>query len=391
MLRERPLKVPFGKAPIVNDLDRLTDHSSLLPQDELVPWLEAASKFVLNTDFDISEELDGSPLPLSKLMKIMKDESAGKRTIQAIGDKILLNALIENIGVPQMPALYASHGDINESQVEQLVDDLESSLEDDAFDIVCKPTHLSNCTGTLLITTDYWEYQEYDADTLVDHMKEYMPEKAHETESAALQSLLPGFIIQPLYRSPYSSVPIEIRVFTLWGKTRVGVWWWGTGKEENAWIVQGSRGEWRALHDNPKSTDEYKRSLGLILQQMPQMARDAEKIAIAVGTPFLRSDFFVGSEKWGTRLNEVAYGSNIEMRRAAPGPSKSEDDSDAMAQILQEGYKHCRRQHPEMFLSRLGASGSSYETEWWKFWSKAPGLQVSPTRKAQHFRFPTAC
>jgi len=393
----------LARAPVINELTRvavpqqspLVQHrmdsrvdSGLLSPAQLLAWQEAARNFELNTDFDISTELDGQIIPLTKLMHIMKEQSHGKRTIQAIGDKILLNRLLNNLGVPQMPVLYASHGVVHAGEIERLVDNLENSGEDDAFDIVAKPTHLSNCTGTLILTTDIWESEEYTAETLVDHMRTYLPEKAHETESAALQSLMPGFIVQPCYKSCIDwSFPIEIRVITLWGKTRLGVWWWGSKDsgdaeirwERNAWIVQDScRGErWNIIHDNPTRTAEYDQSLQLIRQAMPEMAKIAERIATAIGTPFLRSDFFVGSSKWGLRLNEVAYGSNIEMRRRlAPGLSGYADDSAAIAQNLQEGYKHCRKQPPSHFLSRLGAEGTSYEPEWWKFWSCKPGLQI---------------
>lgn len=91
------------------------------------------------------------------------------------------------------------------------------------------------------------------------------------------------------------------------------------------------------------------------------MAAAAETIATAVGAPFLRSDFFVGSEKWGVRLNEVAYGSGCDCKRRAAGTNSLIDDGPAIAQILQEGFKVCKqRTAPEGFLSELGAQGSTY-------------------------------
>lgn len=216
-----------------------------------------------------------------------------------------------------------------------------------------------------------------------------MAERAHETESAALQSLIPGFVVQPKYKSCFDwGFPMEIRVVTLWGKTRLGIWWWGARDpnvntirwERNAWIVQidGQAGkQWQVLHENHNKSQDYEQALQLILQAMPKMSKAAERISTALGTPFLRSDFFVGSPKWGIRLNEVAYGSNIEMRRFANNFSGYTDDSAAIAQILQDGHKRCTRQPPDYFLSRLGAEGQSYDPAWWKFWSCAPGMQIS--------------
>lgn len=112
------------------------------------------------------------------------------------------------------------------------------------------------------------------------------------------------------------------------------------------------------------------------------MAILAERIATAVGTPFLRSDFFVGSSKWGLRLNEVAYGSNIELRKFSKAPQGFADDSFDVARILQEGFKRCQRKSPDHFLSRLGVQGSTYEPAWWRFWDQtSPGMQVISTKR----------
>lgn len=87
---------------------------------------------------------------------------------------------------------------------------------------------------------------------------------------------------------------------------------------------------------------------------MPRMAQIAESVATAFGAPFLRSDFFVGSERWGVRLNEVAYGSGVDFRR------RGKDDSAELAHILQEGLRCCAQLSPNDFLEPLGASGASY-------------------------------
>merc|ERR1719386_486069 len=76
-------------------------------------------------------------------------------------------------------------------------------------------------------------------------MERYMEERPAENESEALKSLTPGFIVQPRYRSSVGfSSPLELRVITLWGKARLGVWWWGRNTKageaphRNTWIVR---------------------------------------------------------------------------------------------------------------------------------------------------------
>lgn len=357
-------------------------------------WLEAARTFEMNTDFDVAAELGEEHLDLTDLMGIMKEQSRGKRTIQALGDKILLHKLLSNLGVPQMPMLLSTHGSADSTEVDRLVEKLEESEQDEAFDVVAKPTHLSNSSGTLMLSKQIWESQSYNAEKLSEHMETYLEQKADESESSALQSLVPGFVVQPRYRSCIDfGSPVEIRVVTLWGVTRLAIWWWGPKGHEtaqwqrNAWIVHEASSEerrdvergWQVFHENPQADAKYNAMLQIILQAMPTMALTAEKIARATGAPFLRSDFFVGSPQWGVRLNEVAYGSNIIMRRAARGSqTQHPDDSQRIADILQEGLKVCPRQPPAHFLERLGCRGTSYEPAWWQFWARdQPGMQVT--------------
>jgi len=95
---------------------------------------------------------------------------------------------------------------------------------------------------------------------------------------------------------------------------------------------------------------------------MPAMASTAEHLATAIGAPFLRVDFFVGSPRWGVRLNEVAYGSMVEHRRPPKGDSRTlVDDSPAIARILREGAALCHQKAPSaLFLEALGARGATY-------------------------------
>lgn len=72
------------------------------------------------------------------------------------------------------------------------------------------------------------------------------------------------------------------------------------------------------------------------------------------------STFFVGSTKWGIRLNEVAYGCGCDYRNIAIDGAVY-NDAQAVAQILSEGMQVCQKCYPpEYFLSRLGMFGPSY-------------------------------
>jgi len=347
-------------------------------------WYDAACEFELNSDFDISGELGKSPsMSLFQIMNVMKHESIGKTSIQAIGDKIILNQLLDNLRVPQMPMLFSTRHEAQSTQVEDLVDSFTRAEENGdagAFDIVAKPTHLSNGTGALIFSKEHWLKSEFDAEKLRKHMDKYLAERACDEESEALKSLIPGFIVQPRYKSCVDfKAPLEMRVITLWGKARLGIWWWGRQvagttlakgqkPQRTAWLVRKSDADglnntedsWETLHEHKGENKGFEAALELFLKAMPVMAAASESIAKAIGAPFLRSDFFVGSEEWGVRLNEVAYGSGCDVRRKVEGSPAAVDDAPAIARILQEGFKHCKRQPAQHFLGLLGADGATY-------------------------------
>lgn len=90
------------------------------------------------------------------------------------------------------------------------------------------------------------------------------------------------------------------------------------------------------------------------------MAATTEALAAAVGAPFLRADFFVGSPTMGVRLNEVAYGCGVDYKTRSEN-GQIADDAPAIAQILQEGMALCQSKlSPDNFLSKLGARGRCY-------------------------------
>lgn len=376
---------------------------------DIEPWLDAARSFPLNSDFDFANALDasGKRLDLYSLRKVMKAESAGKRTIQVLSDKLLLHGLLQNLGVPQMPLILAIRGDEDvtapREAVSRLVEERISTEEDK--EVVMKPTHLSGGTGVVIISKVTPEYRGATIDYLESHAKKFMKEKAHADESAALRSLRPGFIAQPKYQSVVGfKTPLELRVVTLWGKARLGVWWWGRAGQKggenagrNAWLVRraAKQGElsgedtWEVVHGHVGANPGFERGLELFWRHMPAMAATAEGVARAVGAPFLRCDFFVGCPRWGVRLNEVAYGCGADYRTSLRGTGTEDvkveqaimapcgppgsasamvggfratvDDSEAVALILQEGMARCEfRMPPESFLSRLGVQGRSY-------------------------------
>jgi len=383
------------------------------PSEDIGPWYAAACEFEMNTDFDVDAALNSATLfvgnggfhGLPELMTVMKNGSGGKRTIQALGDKILLSQMLQNLQIPQMPVLFSTYSTVNHAEVEALVHRLNSTTDGDAFDIVVKPTHLSNGSGALILSKDKWQNEGYNAAKLTEHMSKFLAMKADDSESEALKSLVPGFVVQPRYRSSVDfGLPLEMRVITLWGKARIGIWWWGREKgdskgQRTTWLVRKIRypgrlsrdDSWEILHEHSGENKGYNVALKMFVEAMPMMATAAESIATAVGAPFLRSDFFIGSPKWGVRLNEVAYGSGIDYRNRPTGSVGFVDDGPVIAKILQHGFSVCKRNPPEYFLSRVGAQGASYEEPDWKFWASRtkPAIQVSALTEKSRLRLPS--
>jgi len=326
-------------------------------------------------------------LNLAELMAIMKRESAGKRTIQALADKLMLHRMLENMSVPQLPALYSVQGRVNHSDVERFID--ANLSEPGSQDIVLKPSHLSNGNGVLVISRVRPEERAGTITYLVNHMEQYLQQNAGNHESLALQSLTPGFLIQPRYQSVVAfKTPLELRVIALWGKVRMGLWWWGRNAgaaneapHRNVWLVrkpvqQGELGDadsWEVIHEHSGTNPGFENAVMLFRRHMPAMAATAEAMAKAFGAPFLRCDFFVGSAEWGVRLNEVAYGCGVDYRAVSEenGVKKMVDDAPFIARVLQEGMRLCQAvKAPEEFLSKVGAEGATYAT-----------MKVFPVRK----------
>jgi len=396
---------PSAWTPLPRRSEQAVDSPLSLGGIDIQPWIDAASEFSMNTDFDVSSQLRDRlreplfrhaslgrdslrgprHLDLKAIMSIMKDESMGKRTIQALADKLMLQRMVSNLDIPQMPALLTIDKSVSHSDIEDLVNN-HLKGPDCHQDIVIKPTHLSNGTGVILVTQPKPEEVESTIQFITAHIQQYMGQKAGTHESLALQSLKPGFIAQPKYQSAVGfKTPLELRVVVLWGRVRLALWWWGRGTspgefpQRNAWLVRKpstsskastsskddcleltDKDEWQFIHDHEGSNPGFEKALELFQRNIDSIATAAEALAVAVGAPFLRADFFVGSPKWGVRLNEVAYGCGCEYRSIGED-SRTVDDAPNIAQIFQEGMSICKRRMPaQTFLTRLGVTGYSY-------------------------------
>lgn len=346
---------------------------------ELKPWLEAAENFSLNTDFELG---DVGNIDFGTLMALMKKESAGKWTIQTMADKLLLNGLLENLGLPHMPMIFASRSLLKlRERLEVLVDKLIIATEKkQPYDIIVKPTHLSSAQGVMSFNKVHAPHREECIRQLEKHMRKFLETSANKLESLALQSLKPGFIGQPKYKSVVGfKAPLELKVCALWGKARCGVWWWGTRMagpaqipHRNVWVVRdplvpgelSDNDGWEVLHNHPGRNPGFEQAVNVFKRHMPEMAALTETLATALGTPFLRCDFFVGSAKWGVRLNEVAYGCGLEYRNLLKECDSRRviDDKPGMSDILRQGMPLCHKRFPpQHFLGMLGVQGTTYE------------------------------
>jgi len=369
-----PNRVMFFRSPIPRrDFVSSPGAPALFDDVDVSPWIQAAATFEMNSDFDISHQVAGRPLDLPSIMGIMKQASAGKRTIQALSDKIMLHRMLDNLDVPQLPMLLAIDSRTSRHEIEAQV---RSLVDSQSCDVVLKPTHLSSGQGVLILTKCQPDQRENTIQTLLQHVETFMAQRAAPHESLALQMLSPGILAQPKYQSVVGfKTPLELRIVVLWGKVRLGLWWWGrtpgaTGEEpqRNAWIIRRpvSRGvlggdEWEVLHNHQGNNPGFDSALDLFERHMPAMAATAEIIASAVGAPFLRVDFFVGSPEWGVRLNEVAYGCGVDYRSCPRDSKNIVDDAPNIARVLQEGMARCRQvRPPQHFLSFLGVEGRCY-------------------------------
>merc|ERR1719253_769612 len=287
----------------------------------------------------------------------------------------MLHRLLENLGVPQLPNVFTVDRleQANLKEVDEFVNTY--LVGPDAIECVLKPTHLSNANGVLSLSEVPPHEHEQAVNFITQHMQDYMCRKAGANESIAMRSLQPGFVGQPKYKSVVAfDTPLELRVIVLWGKARLAVWWWGRSDSpgehpnRNAWLVRRPRrvgeisdnDDWKAIHNHIGHNPGFDKALELFERHMSAMALTSEVVATAFGAPFLRIDFFVGSPRWGIRLNEVAYGCGCDYRNLGDD-GRIVSDSQAVSQIIVEGMRGCQKCYPpEYFLSRLGMFGPTY-------------------------------
>merc|ERR1719214_324721 len=138
----------------------------------------------MNLDFEVPHETAASSSDFDALMNIMKAHSAGKATIQALADKIMLSRMLDNLGIPQMPALLiVERPDIDQREIENFV--LRHLCGPNSYDVVVKPTHMSNAAGVINVSRPTpSEGPQMTIDYLTWHLKHYMQEKAASCESA---------------------------------------------------------------------------------------------------------------------------------------------------------------------------------------------------------------
>lgn len=348
---------------------------------QLRPWLSAAREFTMNTDFEISAAMARRRVSFVDLLAGMRVASTGKVTIQALSDKRMFSAILHNLDIPQLPVLFSvSSTEDLRGDAEAFVDmQLSKNLHGAPHAVILKPTHLSHGEGVLALPLARPDMREEFVEIVEEHFRKCMVRRAMDTENQSRKSLRPGIVVQPKYESVVGfDQPLELCVLTLWGKARSAIWWWGrkTGQagdtaQRNTWFVRRlARSEelsdddtWEVLHEHSGKNPGFVAALTLFHQHIHGMAATAEHLAEALGAPFLRADFFVGSSQWGVRLNKVAYGCGADWRTRGRNTGEAlTDDTSAVAQILQEGMIECRsRKVPEHFLGRVGVTGSKYE------------------------------
>jgi len=208
-----------------------------------------------------------------------------------------------------------------------------------------------------------------------------------------MTSLQPAAILEPAYPSMQqtdgimpSSKVCEVRVWVLFGKARVAVWYFGLddellkpgllhsrvpSREFTAFFYfDTSSGEWHVVNleqleydlrqVSELAVDGFQRSYMNVIRMLKihldGAAERSEYVAVALGAPLIRADFFVGCKYWGVILNEVAYGTG--------GGDLPEYLQQALVDIFQKGMeKNRKRVAAQVLLKRnFKVSGDSYET-----------------------------
>jgi len=333
-------------------------------------WLAEALAFEANTDFQISVEQYGPRTSLEELVCAMTSASIHKWTSQALSDKFSRHRIVSNLGIPQMAIHYLVQGtSVDRAEVEDFV--LKHLCGPQSHPVAIKPTHLRNGVGVIFVGRVAPEDgPQPTINYLVHHMNKYLAQRPESHEALGDRSLKPGFMVQEKYESVLGfDRPLELRIFVLWGRPSLASWWSHGAKSGEKPIVTFVRSiereatdEWRILHSRAGCEPMYCKAVEVLQHELPAIAAAAQSVSTRLGAPFLRADFFAGSEKWGIRLNEVACGDALDNTLLEIGGDCFNSESLSLAQVICEGHSMCQKYFPpEHFLSQLGVQGSCYK------------------------------
>mmetsp|Transcript_62749 Transcript_62749/g.99120 ORF Transcript_62749/g.99120 Transcript_62749/m.99120 type:complete len:1087 (-) Transcript_62749:8-3268(-) len=353
---------------------RQTSPKQELPGPDARTWLEEAHVFELNADFQISVEPNDQQASLEELVCTIRCDSVNKLTPQALSDKLVRHRIVSNLGIPQMPVHYLVQGNsVEKAEVENFV--LTHLCGPQSHPVAIKPTHLRNGVGVIFVGRVAPEDgPQPTVNYLVHHMNKYLAQRPESCEHCEDDLLKPGFMAQEKYEAFLGfDRPLELRVFVLWGRCRLASWWSHGANSGDQPIVtlarnlvhnsrSGSTDEWSVLHSRAGSDPMYYKALEVLQCEVQTIAATAESLATEVGSPFLRADFFVGSERWGIRLNDVACGDALNNSLLELSDESSNSHALAIAHAIRDGHSLCQRRFPpEHFLSRLGVRGGCYK------------------------------
>jgi hypothetical protein len=421
-------KVAVDLSVVVSDAVTSNASSSVALAVAPQPYITQATRFKANADFDVYTK----PIPdqqlqhllrqrhpyLEHVLEHIKAASAGKMSIIGLGDKLTLANLVDRIN--QQHSLQ-----INQAKMHlwmRLYDkyrvgrgyygsscaDVKRFLAKGNYDFAVKPTHLSSGDGLLLMDRHKWNNEGWTETKLFSYMLGLLHKPPPRGESAALQAIIPGVVVQDRYPFPkekfHAGRPIEVRVQTVWGKAYMGVFWQGYEYARtygnNIWVVPDGKDGWEA---KTPSNDGIISSMAgdgsirvmlkkLIAQHMEAMVQQAEHLAAVTGASWLRVDFFLpppGVDKPVT-MNEVAYGSGIlyhdPEQPAMPFFQDAKDKSDErnLANAVIGGYNARAQagvtsQPPIEFFERFGLSRGMFAPTYGSFSTSMLG-SVGPLR-----------
>mmetsp|Transcript_64040 Transcript_64040/g.152723 ORF Transcript_64040/g.152723 Transcript_64040/m.152723 type:complete len:713 (-) Transcript_64040:120-2258(-) len=388
-----------------------------ISSQELQPWVEAAREFMMNSDFEVSADLLGPPLDFDHLLGLVESQSSNSASHAAITDKIAMSRILSNLDLPVMPTGVslqdAVPADFAQKQLSSTSPSPSLGLQlehffkrelckPDAHDWILKPSFPESGAGLIVLKAGVVKNMDHAAEYALkvdEKLRQILVERAARnpaeaakrgpsyaglatgtasSSSSSSSFLRPGFLVQRKY-SPEEGFkgPLELRVLTLWGKTRAGTWRnHSADAKMGLWLVRrqstterlkpAADVAWQVIRELEAETPTIQRAAQLLQEHMPVAAIIAEHLATVLGAPILHVDFFIGHSQWGLRINKVRCNpKNTEYRRCEPGVEYLFDDRPAIAQILQRGLATAQageRYPAKRFLQKVGAEGHNAST-----------------------------